>query len=110
MSTRPKQRLNLLKLAAQELDAKLGALADGQRISKRELGVIRLVNRFMTTGDPKIFMAFVKILHPGGGPEITYRNPSADVTEWTDNELMEAFNLSWDRDITTGWENENGNS
>src|SRR6185312_10283200 len=108
VSTRPKERLNLLKLAAQELDAKLGALVDGRRISKRELGVMRLVNRFMTTGDPKIFMTLVEIVHQGGGPEINYHSPSADVTEWTDNEVLDAFNLFWDRNIPEEDEDDDG--
>jgi hypothetical protein len=104
MPRKPKQRLNLLKLAAQKLDAKLET-SDGRRLSKREIGVIKLVNRFVETGDPKIFTTLVEIVHQGGRPEITYRAPSADVTEWTDNEVFEAFNAFWDRDIPAAWEN-----
>ena len=74
MPRKPKQRLNLLKLAAQKLDAKLET-SDGRRLSKREIGVIKLVNRFVETGDPKIFMTLVEIVHHGGRPEISYRAP-----------------------------------
>lgn len=106
MSKKAKQRPNLLKLAAQELDAKVVVPGDDRRISKRELGVIRLVNRFMETGDPKIFMAFVEILHQGGGPEIIYRSPSTDVTEWTDNEVFEVVMQLWEQCAPAARENE----
>jgi hypothetical protein len=96
MPRRPKQRLDLLRLADQKFDAKL-SLKDGRRLSKRELGVIKLVNRFVETGDPKIFKLLVEILHPGSGPEVIYRDPPSDVTRWTDNEVLEAFHAFWDR-------------
>jgi hypothetical protein len=69
-----KQRLNLLQLAAQKLDAKLET-SDGRRLSKREIGVIKLVNRFVETGDPKIFMTLVEIVYQGGRPESATARP-----------------------------------
>jgi hypothetical protein len=105
MPRKPKQRLDLLKLAAQKLDAKLD-ISDGRRLSKREIGVIKLVNRFVETGDPKIFMTLVEIIHQGGRPpEITHRAPPTDVTEWTDNEVFEASNAFWDRNFPEAREN-----
>jgi hypothetical protein len=102
MPRKPKQRLNLLKLAAQKLKLET---SDGRRLSKREIGVIKLVNRFVETGDPKIFMTLIEIVHQGGRPEITYRAHPEDVTEWTDNEVFEAFNAFRDHDFPAAWEN-----
>jgi hypothetical protein len=53
-------------------------------------------------------MTLVEIVHQGGGPEINYHSPSADVTEWTDNEVLDAFNLFWDRNIPEEDEDDDG--
>ncbi len=88
-----KKGLNLIKLARQKMESKVD-VRDGERtrrMSKGELGVIKLVNRFMETGDPKIYWELVDIVHPGGGgPEVIQLPPSSDVTQWSDDDVREA--------------------
>jgi hypothetical protein len=90
--------VNLIKRARQKLEAKV-EVRDGsrmRRLSKGEIGVMKLVNRFAKTGDPKIFMMLVDILHKGGGPEVIELPPPADVRQWTDEEIFEAIVHFWD--------------
>ena len=90
--------VNLIKLARQKLESKI-EVRDGSRVrrlSKGEIGVMKLVNRFAGTGDPKIFMMLVEILHKHGEPEVIELPPPADVGQWTDEEIFEAIMYFWD--------------
>jgi hypothetical protein len=89
--------VNLIKLARQKLESKV-EVRDGsrrRRLSKGEIGVMKLVNRFVETGDPKIFMVLVEILQKSGGPEVIELPPPTDVKQWTDDEIFEAFVYFW---------------
>lgn len=90
--------LNLIKLARQRLESKV-EVRDGdrrRRLSKREIGVMKLVNRFAESGDPKIFMILVDLLHKGDGPEVIELPAPRDVRRWTDDEIFDAFIYFWD--------------
>jgi hypothetical protein len=92
------KEVNLIKLARQKLESKV-EVRDGsrmRRLSKGEIGVMKLVNRFAETGDPKIFMMLVEILQKRDGPEVIELPPPADVRQWTDEEIFEAIVYFWD--------------
>lgn len=90
--------LNLIKLARKRLESKV-EVRDGdrtRRLSKGEIGVMKLVNRFAETGDPKIFMILVELLHKGDGPEVIELPAHHDVRQWTDDEIFAAIVYFWD--------------
>jgi hypothetical protein len=57
---------------------------------------MKLVNRFAESGDPKIFMILVDLLHKGDGPEVIELPAPRDVRRWTDDEIFDAFIYFWD--------------
>ncbi len=64
---RPKGAKNLTTLTREKLDAKVSVREGGRekRMSKGEIGVTKLVNRFAETGDPKLFLALMKLQEMG---------------------------------------------
>lgn len=60
---RPKGAKNLTTLTREKLEAKVPVREGGRekRMSKAEIGVTKLVNRFAETGDPKLFLALLKL-------------------------------------------------
>jgi hypothetical protein len=67
---RPRGAKNLSTLAREKLQTKVSVREGGRerRMSKGELGVTKLVNRFAETGDPKLLAALQKL---EGGEEPT---------------------------------------
>ena len=61
---RPNGTKNLSTLARENLEAKVAVREGGRmrRMSKAEIEVTKLVNRFAETGDPKLYLALVKLL------------------------------------------------
>jgi hypothetical protein len=78
---RPKGAKNLSTLAREKLEAKVPVREGGRmrRMSKAEIGVTKLVNRFAETGDPKLYLALVKLLEgpPNGSRAGPVPDPSA---------------------------------
>jgi hypothetical protein len=66
---RPKAAKNLSTLAREKLQAKVSVREGGRErlMSKAELGVTKLVNRFAESGDPKLLAALQK-MEGGEGP------------------------------------------
>jgi hypothetical protein len=64
---RPKGAKNLTTLTREKLDAKVSVREGGRekRMSKGEIGVTKLVNRFAETGAPKLFVALTKLQEAG---------------------------------------------
>jgi len=60
---RPRGAKNLSTLTREKLEAKVSVREGGRekRMSKGEIGVTKLVNRFAETGDPKLFLALMKL-------------------------------------------------
>jgi hypothetical protein len=65
---RPKGAKNLRTLTLEKLQAKIPVREGGRerRMSKAEIGITKLVNRFAETGDSKLYMVLLKQLE--GGP------------------------------------------
>jgi len=70
---RPKGAKNGRTLLREKLETKVSARDGGRqkRMSKLEIGAIRLANRFAETGDPKLFLLIDKVLQPlpDGSPD-----------------------------------------
>ena len=99
--------VNLIKLARQKLESKV-EVRDGirrRRLSKGEIGVMKLVNRFAETGDPKIFMMLVEILHKSGGPEVIELPPPTNVKQWSDDEIEKDMPVLADSNDPASWSN-----
>lgn len=79
---RPKGAKNLSTLALEKLQAKVPVREGGRerRMSKGEIGVTKLVNRFAETGDPKLYLAFVKQLE-GSSPAKEAPAPSIPTSD-----------------------------
>src|SRR3954471_16214722 len=69
---RPKGGKNLSTLAREKLQVKISVREGGRerQMSKAEVGVTKLVNRFAETGDPK-FLAALQKLEGGEAPTTT---------------------------------------
>jgi hypothetical protein len=67
---RPKGAKNLATLTREKLEAKVTVREGGRekRMSKAEIGVTKLVNRFAETGDPKLFQALARLQEAGSAP------------------------------------------
>ena len=67
---RPKGSKNLATIAREKLDAKVKVREGGRDrlMSKREIGVTKLVNKFAETGDLKILLALAKLAEETDGP------------------------------------------
>lgn len=101
-SSSSKARLDPLKMVRESLDATLTSPVDGRRISKRELAIISLVNRFATTGDAKTFKTLVDLLGDHRGPEVIYDDPPSDVRMLGDNEVFDVMMAFWDETFGLG--------
>lgn len=80
---RPKASKNLSTLAREKLQAKVSVRENGRerRMSKAEIGVTKMVNRFVETGDPKLFMVLAKHLEgaPGGNDATANAVPTSGI-------------------------------
>lgn len=66
---RPREAKNLSTLTREKLQAKVPVREGGRerQMTKAEIGVTKLVNRFAETGDPKLYMVLLKQLEGGPG-------------------------------------------
>ncbi|MBN9437466.1 DUF5681 domain-containing protein [Bosea sp. (in: a-proteobacteria)] len=66
---RPKASKNLSTLAREKLQAKVSVRENGRerRMSKAEIGVTKMVNRFVETGDPKLYILLKQLEGDSGG-------------------------------------------
>jgi hypothetical protein len=93
---RPKQAKNLSTLTREKLAAKVPVREGGRerRMSKGEIGVTKLVNRFAETGDPKLFMALVKLLETAGAGHSSQLSADVPKNAGEDSASDEAI-LGW---------------
>lgn len=83
---RPKASKNLSTLACEQLHARVPAREGGRerRMSKGAIGVARMVNRFVETGDPKLYILLKEQEGVSGGsgtvgtPETTAEQQQSD--------------------------------
>jgi len=94
---RPKGDKNLSTLTREKLQAKVAVREGGRerRMSKGEIGVTKLVNRFAETGDPKLYLALVKLLEGGCAANGTTSAPHAssqpEAGQASDAEILDWF-------------------
>lgn len=94
---RPKGDKNLSTLTREKLQAKVSVREAGRerRMSKGEIGVTKLVNRFAETGDPKLYMALVKLLEggsaAGGTTSVSDAAPEHEPSHASDAEILNWF-------------------
>ncbi|KQU51539.1 hypothetical protein ASG72_08285 [Bosea sp. Leaf344] len=91
---RPKGAKNLSTLTLEKLQAKVPVREGGRerRMSKGEIGVTKLVNRFAETGDPKLYLALVK-LSEGNAP--AKETTATTVPEAAEEQASHAEILTW---------------
>lgn len=93
---RPKGAKNLSTLTREKLQAKVPVREGGRerRMSKGEIGVTKLVNRFAETGDPKLYLALVKLLEGGSAGNDTTSAPEPS-SELQAGHSSDAEILNW---------------
>ena len=92
---RPKGAKNLATLTREKLEAKVTVREGGRekRMSKAEIGVTKLVNRFAETGDPKLFQALAR-LQDGGATGAGHPSPTTTDQTQAQKESNQAM-LQW---------------
>ena len=92
---RPKASKNLSTLTREKLQAKVPVREGGRerRMTKAEIGVTKMVNRFAETGDPKLFSMLLKQLESSPGQSEVYAGATsvADVEEHASREKIMAW-------------------
>jgi hypothetical protein len=94
---RPRGAKNLSTLTREKLQAKVPVREGGRerRMSKGEIGVTKLVNRFAETGDPKLFLLLTRLLETGtageGSPSSAAGSPSPDEAQASDADILSWF-------------------
>lgn len=87
---RPRGARNLSTIAVEKLGEKIKVRERGRErhMSKGEIGVTKLVNRFAETGDPKIFEMLQRLQHGGAGgaetalPEAATHENDTAILNW----------------------------
>lgn len=94
---RPKGSKNFSTIAREKLDAKV-AVREGSRqkqMSKGEIGITKLVNRFAESGDPKIFQTLMRLVEtPSQDPAQTSGDQTPDDAERASNRQVLAWFLA----------------
>lgn len=89
---RPKGGKNLSTLAREKLQTKIAVREGGRerRMSKAEVGMMKLVNRFAETGDPKLLAALQK-MEGGEAPTTTSGSSPLQREEHASDDAILAF-------------------